>query len=95
MPCDRQRIKVVCSTAGRSYDLSDTCQVDGDVRTNGTALSVTLVPASGSESERREWMITPYSRKLDSIRKVTVTQLQDRAAAVPCTVTHDVPAVLF
>ncbi|XBJ27644.1 hypothetical protein VPH35_004878 [Triticum aestivum] len=80
------RIKVVCSTAGRSYDLSDTCQVDGDVRTNGTALSVTLVPASLSESERRQWMITPYSRKLDSIRKVTVTQLQDRAAAVPCTI---------
>ncbi|KAM3300168.1 hypothetical protein ACQJBY_041279 [Aegilops geniculata] len=87
--------KVVCSTAGRSYDLSDTCQVDGDVRTNGTAPSVTLVPASLSESERREWLITPYSCKLDGIRKVTVTQLQDRAAAVPCTVTHDVPAVLF
>uniref|UniRef100_A0A452ZX71 Uncharacterized protein n=3 Tax=Aegilops tauschii subsp. strangulata TaxID=200361 RepID=A0A452ZX71_AEGTS len=94
-PHETENGKVVCSTAGRSYDLSDTCEVDGDVRTNGTALSVTLVPASGSESERREWMITPYSRKLDGIRKVTVTQLQDRAAAVPCTVTHDVPAVLF
>ncbi|VAH22955.1 unnamed protein product [Triticum turgidum subsp. durum] len=94
-PHETENGKVVCSTAGRSYDLSDTCQADGDVRTNGTALSVTLVPASGSELERREWMITPYSRKLDGIRKVTVTQLQDGAAAVPCTVTHDVPAVLF
>jgi hypothetical protein len=72
---------------------SDTCEVDGDVRTNGTALSVTLVPAS--RSERREWMIRPYSRRFASLRKVTVTQLQDRAAAAPCTVTHDVPAVLF
>ena len=72
---------------------SDTCEVDGDVRTNGTALSVTLVPAS--RSERHEWMIRPYSRRFASVRKVTVTQLQDRADAAPCAVTHDVPAVLF
>lgn len=72
---------------------SDTCEVDGDVRTNGTALSVTLVPAS--QSERQEWMIRPYSRRFASLRKVTVTQVQDRAAAAPCTATHDMPAVLF
>ncbi|WVZ72021.1 hypothetical protein U9M48_020542 [Paspalum notatum var. saurae] len=75
---------------------SDTCEVDGDVRTNGTALSVTLVQsASRSESERREWMIRPYSRRFASLRKVTVTQLPDRSAAPACTVTHDTPAVLF
>jgi hypothetical protein len=73
---------------------SDTCEVDGDVRTNGTALSVTLVPATQS-SERREWMIRPYSRRFASLRKVAVTQLQDPVAAPPCTVTHDTPAVLF
>ena len=72
---------------------SDTCEVDGDVRTNGTALSVTLVPATWSE--RREWMIRPYSRRFASLRKVAVTQLQDPAAAPPCAVTHSTPAVLF
>ncbi|XP_034593660.1 beta-1,2-xylosyltransferase XYXT1 isoform X2 [Setaria viridis] len=82
--------KVECKMEGRS----DTCEVDGDVRTNGTALSVTLVPATRS-SERREWMIRPYSRRFASLRKVAVTQLQDPGAAPPCTVTHDTPAVLF
>ncbi|XP_048537219.1 beta-1,2-xylosyltransferase XYXT1-like [Triticum urartu] len=86
--------KVVCNMEGRSRDWSETCEVDGDVRTNGTALSVTLVPASRS-SERREWMISPYARGGQSLRSVTVTQLQDRSAAPPCTVTHTMPAVLF
>ncbi|KAL6627542.1 hypothetical protein ACP70R_031268 [Stipagrostis hirtigluma subsp. patula] len=82
--------KVVCREDGRS----ETCEVDGDVRINGTARSVVLVPASSSE--RREWRIRPYSRKeLDGINKVTVTQLPDRAAAPPCTVTYTMPAVLF
>ncbi|CAD6232448.1 unnamed protein product [Miscanthus lutarioriparius] len=88
-PGETENGKVVCNMEGRS----DTCEVDGDVRTNGTALSVTLVPAS--RSERREWMIRPYSRRFASLRKVTVTQLEARAAAAPCTVTHDMPAVLF
>ncbi|CAL4957800.1 unnamed protein product [Urochloa decumbens] len=86
--------KVECKMEGRS----DTCEVDGDVRTNGTALSVTLVPATPtSSSERRdsEWMIRPYSRRFASLKKVTVTELHDPAAAPPCTVTHDTPAVLF
>ncbi|PAN31946.1 hypothetical protein PAHAL_5G451700 [Panicum hallii] len=81
--------KVECKMEGRS----DTCEVDGDVRTNGTALSVTLVPAAWSE--RREWMIRPYSRRFASLRKVAVTRLQDSAAAPQCTVTHGTPAVLF
>ncbi|CAO2193373.1 unnamed protein product [Urochloa humidicola] len=83
--------KVECKMEGRS----DTCEVDGDVRTNGTALSVTLVPATASSLERREWMIRPYSRRFASLKKVTVTQLDDPAAAPPCTVTHGTPAVLF
>ncbi|CAO2174380.1 unnamed protein product [Urochloa humidicola] len=84
--------KVECKMEGRS----DSCEVDGDVRTNGTALSVTLVPATASSSsERREWMIRPYSRRFASLKKVTVTQLQDPAAAPRCTVTHNTPAVLF
>ncbi|XP_044405539.1 beta-1,2-xylosyltransferase XYXT1-like [Triticum aestivum] len=86
--------KVVCNMEGRSRDWSETCEVDRDVRTNGTALSVTLVPASRS-SERREWMISPYARGGQSLRSVTVTQLQDRSAAPPCTVTHTMPAILF
>ncbi|CAD6232449.1 unnamed protein product [Miscanthus lutarioriparius] len=83
--------KVVYNTKG-SY--SETCEVDGDVRINSTALSVTLVPASWSE--RREWRIWPYSRKnLPDIKMVTVTQLEDKAAAPPCTETYNIPAVLF
>ncbi|XP_006643718.2 beta-1,2-xylosyltransferase XYXT1-like [Oryza brachyantha] len=85
--------KVVCSSNGF---YSDTCDVDGDVRINGTALSVTLVPASRS-SERREWKIQPYPRRtVSGIQEVTVTQLATPGAAAPaCTVSHGVPAVVF
>ncbi|GJN06006.1 hypothetical protein PR202_ga23689 [Eleusine coracana subsp. coracana] len=86
--------KVVCNTHG---PYSDTCELDGDVRINGTALSVTLVPSI--QSERREWKVPPYPRKhMLGIDDVTVTQLGSPpkdAAAPACTVTHDVPAVLF
>ncbi|KAL6848287.1 hypothetical protein ACP4OV_022415 [Aristida adscensionis] len=84
--------KVVCSENG---PYSDTCEVDGDVRTNGTALSVTLVPAASS-SERREWRIRPYARRtVTGVREVTVTQLGEDGTAPACTVTHDAPAVVF
>uniref|UniRef100_A0A0E0JDE3 Glycosyltransferase 61 catalytic domain-containing protein n=1 Tax=Oryza punctata TaxID=4537 RepID=A0A0E0JDE3_ORYPU len=84
--------KVVCSSNGF---YSDTCDVDGDVRINGTALSVTLVPASRRSSERREWKIQPYPRRtVSGIAEVTVTQ-QEEQAAPACTVTHGVPAVVF
>ncbi|KAF0918365.1 hypothetical protein E2562_023527 [Oryza meyeriana var. granulata] len=87
--------KVVCSSNGL---YSDTCDVDGDVRINGTALSVTLVPASLS-SEHHEWKIQPYPRRtVSGIPEVTVTQLaspEEQAAPAACTVTHGVPAVVF
>ncbi|CAO2180665.1 unnamed protein product [Urochloa humidicola] len=86
--------KVVCNTDG---PVSETCDLDGDIRINGSALSVTFVPST--PSERREWKIRPYSRRtMSGIDRVTVTQLdspQDAAAAPPCAVTHDAPAVLF
>ncbi|CAO2160814.1 unnamed protein product [Urochloa humidicola] len=86
--------KVVCNTDG---PVSETCDLDGDIRINGSALSVTFIPSS--PSERREWKIRPYSRRtMSGIDRVTVTQLdspQDAAAAPPCAVTHDAPAVLF
>ncbi|XP_066313990.1 alpha-1,3-arabinosyltransferase XAT2-like [Miscanthus floridulus] len=85
--------KVVCSTEER---LSDYCEVDGDVRINGKAWSVDIVPSVWSSSERREWKIRPYSRRSASnVDKLNVTQLQDPAAAPPCTVTHHVPGVVF
>ncbi|CAO2160819.1 unnamed protein product [Urochloa humidicola] len=84
---------VVLNTKGY---YSETCEVNGDVRINGTALSVVLVPASRSSERRREWKIQPYSRKtLPGIKPVTVTQLQDGAAAPPCTARYAMPAVLF
>jgi hypothetical protein len=84
--------KVVCSAHG---PYSDTCDLVGDVRINGSAHSVTLVPAT--RSERREWKIRPYTRKtVTGIDEVTVTQLgSPQDAAAPCAVTHDAPAVLF
>ncbi|WVZ72019.1 hypothetical protein U9M48_020542 [Paspalum notatum var. saurae] len=88
---ESEKGRVVYDTKG---NYAPTCEVDGDVRINSTALSVFLVPAS--RSERREWTIQPYSRKnMPDIKTVTVTQLPDKAAAPPCTVTYSIPAVLF
>ncbi|CAO2209195.1 unnamed protein product [Urochloa humidicola] len=85
--------KVVCNTDG---PVSETCDLAGDIRVNGSALSVTFVPSTSSE--RREWKIRPYSRRtMAGIERVTVTQLdspQDPAAPA-CAATHDSPAVLF
>ncbi|RLN24151.1 hypothetical protein C2845_PM07G02290 [Panicum miliaceum] len=83
--------EVVLNTKGY---YSETCEVHGDVRVNGTALSVALVPSS--RSERREWRIQPYSRKtLPGIKAVTVAHLPDRAATPACTARYSAPAVLF
>ncbi|KAG2587323.1 beta-1,2-xylosyltransferase XYXT1-like isoform X1 [Panicum virgatum] len=86
--------RVVCNTDG---PVSETCDLDGDVRINGSALSVTFVPSSASE--RREWRVRPYSRRtMTGVDRVTVTRLrspQDAAPPPPCAVTHDAPAVLF
>lgn len=85
--------KAVCNTDG---PVSETCDLDGDVRTNGSALSVTFVPES--PSERREWKVRPYSRRtMVGVDRVTVTRLgsPDDPAAPPCEVAHGVPGVLF
>ncbi|GJN37656.1 hypothetical protein PR202_gb26635 [Eleusine coracana subsp. coracana] len=92
---------VACSTEG---PYGDTCELDGDVRVNGTALSVSFVPSTGSRSHRRRrvraWRIVSYARRnVTDAKVVTVTQqLTDHAAAAappPCTVNHTAPAVLF
>ncbi|EMS65844.1 putative glycosyltransferase AER61 [Triticum urartu] len=86
--------KVVCIASPYSY----TCDVFGDVRTNGTAHTVTLVPAT-SRPERREWSIQAYARfNMTGIPNVTVTQLDSTSALSPapaCTVTHRVPAIVL
>ncbi|KAF8724628.1 hypothetical protein HU200_020899 [Digitaria exilis] len=90
-----QKGKVVHNTNGY---YSETCEVDGDVRVNGTALSVFLVPTRTGRSspERREWKIQPYSRKIvPGIKAVTVAQLPDDATAPVCTASYTMPAVLF
>ncbi|VAH55416.1 unnamed protein product [Triticum turgidum subsp. durum] len=91
-PLDNGR--VVCTTEG---PFSDTCDVFGDVRTNGTAHTVTLVPATQTES--REWKIQPYARRtMSGISEVTVTQLDSTSAEYPapaCTVTHNIPGIVF
>jgi hypothetical protein len=91
LACAAENGEVVHNTKGY---YSETCEVNGDVRVKGTALSVALVPSSWLE--RREWRIQPYSRKtLPGIRAVIVTQLPGKAAAPACTVRYGVPAVLF
>ncbi|TVU22185.1 hypothetical protein EJB05_31867, partial [Eragrostis curvula] len=89
---EKEEGKVVCSSEGH---FSESCEINGDVRVNGTSRSVFLVPTS--RSERQEWKIRPYPRKeVEAIKKVTVTQLPDRSAAAPhCTATYAAPAVLF
>ncbi|KAF7026980.1 hypothetical protein CFC21_039058 [Triticum aestivum] len=86
--------KVVCRASPFSY----TCDVFGDVRTNGTAHTVTLVPVT-SRTERREWSIQAYARfNMTGIPNVTVTQLDSTSVASPapaCTVTHRVPAIVL
>ncbi|CAO2198716.1 unnamed protein product [Urochloa humidicola] len=83
--------KVVYNTKGY---YSETCEVDGDVRVNGTAPSVVLVPTS--RSEHHEWKVRPYSRKtMPDVKMVTVTQLPDKSAAPACTATSSIPAVIF
>ncbi|KAF8656997.1 hypothetical protein HU200_060329 [Digitaria exilis] len=85
--------KVVYNTKGH---YSETCEVDGDVRVNGTAMSVSLVPTTATSSEHHQWSIRPYTGKaMSGIKNVTVTQLPDNVTAPPCTVTHTTPAVLF
>ncbi|KAL6848283.1 hypothetical protein ACP4OV_022411 [Aristida adscensionis] len=90
-PGETEEDDVVSGTGG---PFSDTCEVDGDVRVNGTALSVAVVPTSLSEPWERR--IRPYARmNVSGVREVTVAQLRDPAAAPPCAVTHGEPAVLF
>jgi hypothetical protein len=85
---------VVCSSAGR---FSESCEMSGDIRINGTSRWVSLVPSSRSSSEeRREWKVRPYSRRnVDAVEKVTITQLPDQSGAPRCTATYAVPAILF
>jgi hypothetical protein len=83
---------VACS-AGR---FSESCEISGDIRINGTSRWVSLVPSSWSSEERQEWKIRPYSRRnVDAIDKVTITQLPDQSGAPRCTATYTVPGVLF
>ncbi|KAK3163723.1 hypothetical protein QOZ80_1AG0007450 [Eleusine coracana subsp. coracana] len=89
--------RVACSTEG---PYGDTCELDGDVRVNGTALSVSFVPSTRSRSQRRRrvWRIVSYARRnVTDAKVITVTlQLPDHAAPPPpCTVNHTARAVLF
>ncbi|TVU22191.1 hypothetical protein EJB05_31873, partial [Eragrostis curvula] len=59
-------------------------------------MSARTAQLSRSPSEHFEWRIRPYARRTaSSIKEVTMTQMLDRDAAPPCTVTHTTPAVLF
>ncbi|KAJ4765403.1 Glycosyltransferase family 61 protein [Rhynchospora pubera] len=83
--------KVICDTQTPN---SDTCDIDGDVRTHGVSSSILLVPEGFSESH--EWKIRPYSRKhMMSIKDVTVRQLDSPEQAPICTVKENIPALVL
>ncbi|KAF3328981.1 glycosyltransferase, HGA-like,putative,expressed [Carex littledalei] len=85
----------ICNTQS---PLSDTCDTQkGDIRTHGISSTVLIVPKfSTGGNAPQEWKIRPYSRKhMESIKKVTVKQLNGPQEAPPCTVNNKYPALVF
>jgi len=73
------------------------CQMSGDVRVSPESSSVALnTPMLQGEEERR---ITPYARKDDSllslVREVVIRAVSNENDAPKCSISHDVPAVIF
>ncbi|KAF7062147.1 hypothetical protein CFC21_068782 [Triticum aestivum] len=81
----------------------DTCAMEGDVRMHGKAASVYVVSASDDSYRPESGTVTihPYTRKWEPQTMQTVREVTIRWSAPPgpdppgCTVTHDVPAVIF
>uniref|UniRef100_A0ACD5XM41 Uncharacterized protein n=1 Tax=Avena sativa TaxID=4498 RepID=A0ACD5XM41_AVESA len=83
------------------------CAMEGDVRVHGKSATVYVVAASHDSywPENGTVTIRPYARKLDPVGIKTVREVTIRSSALVvaaddtalprCTVTHDVPAVVF
>ncbi|KAM3223156.1 hypothetical protein ACQJBY_056858 [Aegilops geniculata] len=91
------RSKSVCDFSSERMDI---CAMQGDVRMHGKSATVYVVSASDDSyrPENGTVKIHPYPRKseegtMQAIREVTIRW--SRLDAPRCTVTHDVPAVVF
>ncbi|KAI4983471.1 hypothetical protein ZWY2020_023963 [Hordeum vulgare] len=92
------RSKSICDF---SSERTDICAMQGDVRMHGKSATVYVVSASDDSyrPENGTVKIRPYPRKseegtMHSVREVTI-RWSGPEDAPRCTVTHDVPAVVF
>ncbi|KAL6597814.1 hypothetical protein ACP70R_046619 [Stipagrostis hirtigluma subsp. patula] len=93
--------KLTCNFSGYH---SDTCTMEGDVRTHGKSGRVYVVSSSTYRPENSTVKIRPYARKWEThamsrFREVTIRSSPPAAAdgviLQRCTARHDVPAVVF
>ncbi|XP_020089045.1 uncharacterized protein LOC109710717 [Ananas comosus] len=87
-------LKPVCNTTNRRCDV---CDMTGDARILGSNSTVLYVPPPEIINPKpQEWKIRVQSRKhLPWIKSVTIKSLRGPFEAPPCTVRHNVPAVVF
>ncbi|OAY75281.1 EGF domain-specific O-linked N-acetylglucosamine transferase [Ananas comosus] len=87
-------LKPICDTSNPRCDV---CDMTGDARILGSHSTVLYVPPPEiTNPEPQEWKIRVQSRKyLPWIKFVTIKSLRGPFEAPPCTVRHDVPAVVF
>ncbi|VAI63920.1 unnamed protein product [Triticum turgidum subsp. durum] len=91
------RSKSICDFSSERMDI---CAMQGDVRMHGKSATVYVVSAfdDGYRPENGTVKIRPYPRKSEEGTMKTIREVTIRWSGLDaprCTVTHDVPAVLF
>jgi hypothetical protein len=95
--------KLTCNLTNR---YSDTCKTEGVMRVHGKSGIAYVISASPYHPENSTIKIKPYAPKweqtvLELVREITVWSIpvggdtNDSITAPPCSVRHDVPAVVF
>ncbi|XP_042491181.1 alpha-1,3-arabinosyltransferase XAT3-like isoform X2 [Macadamia integrifolia] len=96
----KQERKPICNVSNPKFDF---CDIEGDVRIHGSNSSTILFAASsqmGTLEGDESWFIKPHPRKYDRnamkfIKEFSVKAIVDHEEAPPCTVNHNVPAIVF
>nr|CAD1838394.1 unnamed protein product [Ananas comosus var. bracteatus] len=85
-------LKPICDTSNPDF-----CDITGDTRILGSNSTVFYVPPPKiTNPEPQEWKTRVRTHKhLKLIEFVTIKSLRGPSEAPPCTVRHDVPAVVF
>uniref|UniRef100_A0ACD5ZUL7 Uncharacterized protein n=1 Tax=Avena sativa TaxID=4498 RepID=A0ACD5ZUL7_AVESA len=94
------RSKLTCNFSSRHMDI---CAMEGDIRMHGKSTTVYVVAASNGSywTENGTVTIRPFPRKhevstMAKVREVTIRSSAPVVTTPPrCTVTHNVPAVVF